>query len=432
MLKAFTRYIKISYCLIPVLLAFYTPAIAQISLTPYTNEYQQDFNTLPASTESIWESGASYIPGWFLYRTIPEYKILRVGTGTSNGGGVYSFGAKDSPDRALGAVSSGSSTVGEFAWGLMMQNNTMDTITSLTVSYMGEQWRSSSSTAPQQSTTFWYASASSAAAFNLNPKSDNGWTSVPSLDITSPVFYTAPGPLNGNAPENRRYLSALIELHVLPGHFIMLRWKDLNDLFDDHGLAIDDFRLSWKTKADSRYTIMPVELLHFKATPLNQAVRLNWATASEKDNSHFIVERSQNSKTFHEISSIAGKGTIATKSVYTYTDEDPAPGINYYRLKQVDFDGTYTYSKTINVNNKQPAKAILYPTITSGQLRLELTGVASELVILDMTGRQVHKYNIAAKTSNYSFDVSRLKAGSYMLALKSSDGSKQVMRFEKI
>jgi hypothetical protein len=431
MVRIFTRFKSVTFCCLLVVALFCRDAEAQVSINPFTKSYTQNFDGLPSSGTGTWAHGTSYFPGWFLDRTITTTSTLLTGTGTSNAGGLYSYGPANSTDRALGAISSGTSTVGEFAWGLLIQNNSGATITALNVSFTGEQWRSSSTTAPEQSTTFWYAVNASSDAFKLSPKSDAGWTSVPDLNFKSPVFKTSPGPLDGNAPANRRLLSAVIPVTIPNGHYVMLRWKDLNDLYDDHGLAIDDFSMTWNVETTNGPTPLPVELVNFKVTIRHQQVQLSWATASEKDNKHFIVERSHTGKAFTGIATMAGKGTSSSRSNYTFTDADPLSGMSYYRLKQVDFDGTYSYSKVIAVKWQPLASSILYPTITSDILYLDVAEKGNTVSILDLTGRKVYQGELSARSRSHTLDVSNLKAGNYNMLVLSGNGDKQVLRFVK-
>ncbi|MER2997071.1 T9SS C-terminal target domain-containing protein [Pontibacter populi] len=412
--------------------AFSEDAAAQISINPFTKSYTQDFNALPASGTGTWEHGKQYFPGWYLFRTAPVTTTLTAGTGSHNAGGLYSFGLSGSTDRALGSIASATSTVGEFSWGLLIQNNTGQTITSLNISYTGEQWRSARAATPQHLLSFWYATGADPTAFNLSPKSDVGWTNVKELDFIGPVFYAAGGALNGNDPANKRYLTTSIPVTIPDKGYVMLRWKDLDEFENDHGLAIDDFSLTWSTQVSGGPTILPVELVSFKALASNNAVQLSWATASEKDNSHFIVERSLDGKAFTTIATITGKGTSSIRSNYIFTDEDPLPSISYYRLKQVDFDGTFEYSKVVSVKMQVIRKAVLYPTITSDVLQLDLPETtAYALNIVDLAGKEVYSPTLQNGRRHYAIEVGKLRAGTYSLIVTNEAGFRQVLRFVK-
>ncbi|MDX1907207.1 MAG: hypothetical protein SF053_09255 [Bacteroidia bacterium] len=88
----------------------------------------------------------------------------------------------------------------------------------------------------------------------------------------------------------------------------------------------------------------PVSWLYFQAVQHRQAALLKWGTASELQNQGFSVERSADGRLWSEIGFVAGQGNSQTRQTYTFTDVRPLPGANYYRLRQVDFDGRFEYS----------------------------------------------------------------------------------------
>lgn len=97
---------------------------------------------------------------------------------------------------------------------------------------------------------------------------------------------------------------------------------------------------------------LPVEMEYFTAENKGESVILNWHTASEQNASHFLIQRSKGGKTFKNIGRRKAQGTTTEPTDYSYPDDNPAK-TNYYRLKQVDFDGSYEYSKVISVSSKE-------------------------------------------------------------------------------
>lgn len=95
---------------------------------------------------------------------------------------------------------------------------------------------------------------------------------------------------------------------------------------------------------------LPIKLTSFQAEINQKQTQLNWQTSSEANFSHFDLLRSADAKGFETIGSIIGKGNETEISNYEFTDTQPLTGLNYYQLKQVDTDGTKTYSKIIAVN----------------------------------------------------------------------------------
>ncbi|MFN6564165.1 MAG: Calx-beta domain-containing protein [Nostoc sp. ChiSLP01] len=195
----------------------------------FTGTYSQNFNSLLSSGTSISWVDDSTISGWYTTRT-----SYNPGTGTNNTGGLYSFGTTVS-DRALGSVASG--TTGTIYYGLRLQNNTGSSITQLQVGYTGEQWRNGGNISPQQ-LKFSYQTGST-----LTSLTTGTWTPVTSLNFTSPIATTTTAALNGNQSANRVVITPLTITLATPianGEEIILRWEDIDDSNNDHGLAIDD------------------------------------------------------------------------------------------------------------------------------------------------------------------------------------------------
>jgi hypothetical protein len=95
---------------------------------------------------------------------------------------------------------------------------------------------------------------------------------------------------------------------------------------------------------------VPVEMESFGADCGNGSVVLKWATATETNNKGFEIEKSRNNKSWNNIGFVTGNGTTANKIQYSYTDNSDVAGVIYYRIKQIDFDGAYKYSKVIQIN----------------------------------------------------------------------------------
>lgn len=397
-----------------------------------TTTYTQNFDTLPAAKDGVWESGTSYMDGWYVQRT-KQGNALVVSPGNLISGNLYSFGSVGSTERALGAQSS--LLMGEFAWGLLLQNNTGSTINFIDVSFYGEQWRISNKTAGEHKTTFHYAVSSDKTSFQLSPKADATWTPFPDLDFRGPHFHTEGKALNGNAAANRRYLSAVLAVNIPDGHYLMLRWKDADELEADHGLAIDDFSMTWTVEDEDRpAVVLPVELAHFTAISKGAAVELQWRTASEDRNDYFLIERSADGQAFGEIGKANGKGTTALETAYTYIDEHPLVGTSYYRLKQVDEDGSHTYSSIVAAARGGVASASwVYPTVTTDYLQLDLAPESNlkAAVVLDMIGRQLVHKPTDNGVRQLSLDVRGLSIGTYILVLLDEEGRRQATRFMK-
>ncbi|OKL40155.1 T9SS type A sorting domain-containing protein [Pontibacter flavimaris] len=399
---------------------------AQIGMGPKQNSYTQNFDQLPATGTGVWKNGQEYMPGLAAYRSKND-TIITANNGQANTGGLYSYGPNGSTDRALGSLAS--TNAGQFTYNLLLQNNTGNTIKSVEVNYTGEQWRVSNVTAPQHVLSFWYAISSNPATVNTSPSKNEGWTEVPELKFYGPKFFSSGGPINGNAAENRALLHYIIQLEIPAGHYLMLRWKDADETEADHGLAIDDVTVTWHTQAVEMPAPLPVELAHFKASLRSAIVELQWQTASEDQNSHFVVERSADGKAFEGIGMVAGHGTTALTTNYTFQDQVPLPGASYYRLRQVDLDGSYTYSKVVAVTRKVSLAVNVYPTITAGELQVKSDVRLRQALVVDAMGQRLMDLQLQQATPIHTLDVSRLQSGAYVLVLLDENGRRHVSRF---
>jgi hypothetical protein len=126
--------------------------------------------------------------------------------------------------------------------------------------------------------------------------------------------------------------------------------------------------------ADCEFTLsgvnlqpLPIELISFYAKKYNNANRIFWEVASESNNDYFTIERSNGSGVWEEVGMIQGAGTTTEQRLYGFTDERFPKAMNYYRLKQTDFDGKFEYSKLISVNNSEVEKSIVSIVNAMGQ-----------------------------------------------------------------
>jgi hypothetical protein len=129
---------------------------------------------------------------------------------------------------------------------------------------------------------------------------------------------------------------------------------------------------------------LPIELISFDAYLTNGTVALEWQTASELNNDYFTIERSSNGVDFEPIMNVDGAGNSNHIINYFETDYSPLAGTSYYRLRQVDFDGTETFSemKTIKTYDVLATEMNLYPNPTDGAFHIVLANSGEEEVWL--------------------------------------------------
>ena len=175
-------------------------------------------------------------------------------------------------------------------------------------------------------------------------------------------------------------------------------------------------------------TIVPVELISFNATIVEGKVRLDWYTATETNNSGFTIQRSTDGATYENIFFIGGNGTSTTRNVYSYLDESVSSGFYYYRLKQVDFDGSFEYLNVVAVDLGTPKEFVLeqnYPnpfnprTVINYQVPVE--GLIS-IKVYDVLGNEIKTLVDEQKSPGiYSveLDATQLTSGIYFYKLSS-------------
>ncbi len=173
---------------------------------------------------------------------------------------------------------------------------------------------------------------------------------------------------------------------------------------------------------------LPIELVAFKAQREGSKVQLDWRTASELNNAFFDIERSANGRDFERIGKVAGAGTSLSPLDYTFTDILPKNGWNYYRLRQEDFDGHFSYSEVQAVlmgKDGDGPRLLLYPNPAASELSLKTNGLVAPgdlLEVLDQTGRKVRSFN-AFDAFSTPVDVSELPAGTYFVRMQTASGT---------
>lgn len=314
--------------------------LAAISLG---SSYTQNFDSLSSSGTSNSWTDDSTIAGWYSTQT-----TYRASSGTSTAGALYSFGT-DASDRALGSIASG--TYDPICYGARFTNDTGSAVTSLAVSYTGEQWRDGTQTTAQTLDFSYQISATVIITAGT-------WTDVDSLDFTTPTTTGSGAPLDGNVSANRTTLNDVIAVNIPAGQEIMIRWCDSDDTGFDHGLSIDDLTVTDEALA--------VTLATFTAeTTADSEVLLRWESVLELDNLGFNLYRSTTPDELpstplnpHLIPSQApGSGQGAT---YEFIDRTIEPAITYYYwLEDVEINGSKALHGPISVVTAQTTQITL-------------------------------------------------------------------------
>ncbi len=168
---------------------------------------------------------------------------------------------------------------------------------------------------------------------------------------------------------------------------------------------------------------LPVNFTSFNAIKQNTDALLTWSTASEINNNGFAIEKSLDGKTFNQIGFVKGAANSNKLLSYNFTDNDLSKGTSYYRLKQIDMDGNYTFSKTVTVVNEVAKKATrTLPNPFNNELNIHVTADAATTAtveVMDMLGK-VHYSGIETLTAGdnkININTSNLTDGIYFVRM---------------
>ncbi len=174
------------------------------------------------------------------------------------------------------------------------------------------------------------------------------------------------------------------------------------------------------------YFPIPVELSSFSASVIDGRVNLVWTTATEKNNRGFEIERKTAGSGYSMIGFVEGNGTVSTPNHYSYIDKSDIRGIYIYRLKQVDFDGKFTYSNEITLDVPAASDFVLQqnypnPFNPSTMIKYSVPNASNvKLILYDALGRQIkvltNEYKEAGNYS-YTLNADELSSGVYIVRL---------------
>lgn len=166
--------------------------------------------------------------------------------------------------------------------------------------------------------------------------------------------------------------------------------------------------------------VLQVTLLNFNAVARQSNVQLQWKTGTERENNRFEIERSSDGIHFFSIGTVAGNGN--SSGAYTFTDHQPVHGVSYYRLKQVDNDGKFAYSKVAQVRRGATAQMQVYPNPGKGVFVVNHppSATAQKLQVYNAYGALLGYKMTVPNTHQTTFDLSHLPAGAYYFTCNSN------------
>jgi hypothetical protein len=186
--------------------------------------------------------------------------------------------------------------------------------------------------------------------------------------------------------------------------------------------------IGW-TLAGSCLTVLPIELTSLKALNKGNYNEINWETATERNNHHFVIERSPDAKNFEAIGTVKGAGTTNTPQYYSLMDKTPFEGITYYRMRQIDNDGAELVSKVVSVlkSAKDKNVARFYPNPTHNILTVEHTPSVKTFEIVNTLGQIIKLVNPTLEATQTDIPTADLSNGVYFLRVNQTE----MVRFVK-
>jgi len=159
-------------------------------------------------------------------------------------------------------------------------------------------------------------------------------------------------------------------------------------------------------------TVLDVAYSSFTATQQNERVNLEWTTAHETQNDYFEVQHSYNAKHFNTIGKLVGAGNSDHSNDYRFIHDEAEIGVNYYRLKQVDFNGFYKMSETLSVKIDSDLRFSVLPNLVTDRLSISYPG-SSVVRIIDLQGQLI---DVLQVDQFKEYDVTALASGIYIVS----------------
>ena len=211
-------------------------------------------------------------------------------------------------------------------------------------------------------------------------------------------------------------------------------WTQISIGGSNYQYAIADSMTQFAAQSNGFYKLesqffIPVELASFTAQLSGNDVILNWTTATELNNQGFEIEHSIDNQSFSKIGFVPGFGTTTEMKSYSFRVSDISSGVQYYRLKQIDFDGTATTYSSVEVTGPMPNTFVLNqnhpnPFNPSTTISFSLPVEANvKIKLFNMLGQEITKISegsFQAGTHNIEFNAQNLTSGAYIYTLEAS------------
>lgn len=175
--------------------------------------------------------------------------------------------------------------------------------------------------------------------------------------------------------------------------------------------------------------VLPVDFSFFKAENQNDMAMLTWGTAMEVENEGFYLEKSSDGIFFQEFAFIVGEGNSTEEVEYEALDRDPFNGMNYYRLKQVDYNGSERFSKVVKLDLRNGEGVIVNYISDSEEISIRSQKTLQHLEVYDMAGVRVHRSTFDQNATEHSVSFSGQTSGHFVAVITDVNGTVETTKF---
>jgi hypothetical protein len=233
------------------------------------------------------------------------------------------------------------------------------------------------------------------------------------------ITWTTVSTVVGNSFHFNEFLFAT----PVTGRYVRLNGTKRGTTIADNGYSLYEFEINGTLQQP-----LPVTLTSFRAAVQGATVGVSWATASEQNSARFEVQRAAPNQAFSTLAMIAGAGTTQQAHTYRYIDTAPLPTTAYYRLKQVDGDGSYTYSPVVIVPAATRATPTLAlssypnPTLSRASVTWAMPLPApGRWYLTNMLGQLVHTQSLDREATALTLDLHSYATGTYILTVEAGN-----------
>lgn len=289
--------------------------------------------------------------------------------------------------------------------------------------------------------------------FVNNYSTDNSAFAIDRFWRIQPSGYTVKPALDNLVFTYRDIEWSVASNNIMESNLIAQRYNDSLNSWDDYmpGTVTNTINntstvaalpsaelFTWWTLVDNRF-ILPIELISFSALCRDSYVFIDWQTASEYNNHFFVVERSADGEHFDVVGQVNAMGNTNTTQYYSLQDNQPLKAKSYYRLKQVDEEGNYSYSSIVVTDCKQANAAqsqlLIYPNPASDMLTIDIKNIKGKktFVIYSVLGQEMLQKQITGEQEDVReiVDVAALANATYLLRIDVNEELYQVIKFVK-